>query len=123
MFEPKHRRAGSLSSPAGIGIIDESSFEDWFDDITERMMNDAVAEWRRFYDALFGIRNDELSVAAVSVGFARQFGAQRKQVLLQMVAELQNRTAVAFANTRVTIGILKIFKIDDGVKKFHTTRF
>ena len=76
-------------------------------------MHHPVAERSRLDNALFGIGNDELPIAAVLIRLMRQFPLQRKQVFFELVAEFQNRTAVTFARTRPAIGGVQILELND----------
>lgn len=78
-----------------------------------------VAERGGFNNAFFGIGNDEFAVAAVFVDFVHQLPPQGKQIFFQFVAELQNGTAIAFANARPAVSGVEILNVNNLIKKKH----
>ncbi len=112
---------GSFPPPAGVRVVDESLVQDRLDDVTNRMVYHAIAEGRRLDDALFRVRHDELAVTAVFICLMREFEAQREQIFFKFVAELQNRTPVAFTGTGAEICGVEIGNTGDLFKQTTLT--
>jgi hypothetical protein len=117
MLKPEYRRMGAFSIAARIRIVDKAPFENRLNDVTKSVMYHAITERRSLDDTLFGIIHNKFAVPAMPVYFMRQFPPQREEVFLKPVAKFQNGAAIALARTRIAIGGVEVFEIDNLRKK------
>ena len=99
----------ALADAVGIRIDDERSLEDGFDDIAQRVVNDAVAERRGGNQAILGIMDVKTVILARLVGFILQFTLKLQQVVFQSVFERGDVRVTALAFAGFAIGEQEVF--------------
>jgi hypothetical protein len=62
-LSPIQRAMGALAAPAGVTVVNEAAFVDWFQDLDNRVMQHSVSKWRCADLSRFGILDEKMMVS------------------------------------------------------------
>ena len=109
----KNTGEDALATAAGITVADHRSLEDGFDQIAERMVDDAVHEGQGRDQPLFRLVDCEKLISAWPVGLPDEAILDVDQVIFQPGGKPQDFPLIAFVAARLEVGQVKVAEFED----------
>ena len=94
---------GAFADTIGVAVGMKTGFKSWLDDITERMMNNAIAKRSGADFTTFGFVDGEMTVSAWLVSLLLEFLLQINKMVGKMMFEASGSRPTTFAACRFVI--------------------
>src|SRR5262249_18436800 len=101
--EPFDGGERSLAPPAGVAVMDEAWFEDWLEDVDERMMDYAVAKVALADHARLRITQHELLQWSGTIRFGTQLITEKRELIRMMCSEALHCRISRFVPARLLV--------------------
>jgi hypothetical protein len=86
---------GSVTSSAGVRIVEESLVDQWFDHIVQGVLDNSVSEWKGRDQPFFWFIDIEISILSDFVKKPDQFVLDRDEILVEVGSKFDDILSVA----------------------------
>ena len=101
---------GAFAFAAGVAVGNEAALEVRLHDLHQRMMNDAILEWRSLNQAQLRLAYHELALRAGLPSLPEHVILDVEEVFFCLYRELHHLVAITLPVTRAHVGEVQVFK-------------